>query len=466
MRTVAGREWVFRPRGHSADAPDTAYHNDFTPLPQAHPWQYALPVIQEPASDRPLDKPSVSRPWRRWITRIAITLVLVSGIAYVARSWLRGDRSVDASRLRIATVTRGTLVRDVVADGRIVAANSPTLYAIAAGTVDFHVRPGDQVTRGQSLATVSSPVLLRRLRLEPATLAGLDAGVGRAGLDVEHGRANAQRLIAQAEVDRKTAAREVEIDTHMVETGVIPELELRRAQDALEKAEIAVGHARIEAGLQAKELDFDLGTKKQTLDRQREVVADLERQVAALDVTSPVDGQVGQLLVAQRATVAANAPIVSVVDLSAFELEIKVPDSFARDLAIGMTAEIRSGTTPFPGRVRSVSPEVVDGNVATRLEFGDKRPAGLRQNQRLTARVLIEERPDVIEVERGPFVDQGGGASAYFVDDGVAEKRPIRVGAVSLDAVEILSGAKVGDRIVVTGTYAFGDAQSVRISNY
>jgi HlyD family secretion protein len=318
---------------------------------------------------------------------------------------------------------------------------------------------------GQVLATVDSPDLHSRLTQEQATLAGLEAGVGRAGLDVEHGRANAQKLVAQSDIDRQTAAREVQINQQMYSRGVIPELELRRSEDALKKAEIAVTHARIEAGLQGKELAFDLGTKTQSLDRQRAVVAELERQVAALEVKSPVEGQVGQQLVAQRATVATNTPILTVVDLGAFELEIRVPDSFARDLALGMTAEIRSGDKLFAGKVRSVSPEVIDGNVATRLEFGDKRPDGLRQNQRLTARILIEERPDVLKVARGPFLEQGGGNSAYFVKDGVADRRPIRVGAISLDAVEILTGAKLGDEIIVTGADTFKNAQRVRIAD-
>ena len=93
------------------------------------------------------------------------------------------------------------------------------------------------------------------------------------------------------------------------------------------------------------------------------------------------------------------------------------------------------------------------------------RPAGLRQNQRLTARILIEQKPDVLKVERGPFLETGGGNSAYFVEDGMAEKRPIRVGAVSLDAVEITAGAQVGDQIVVTGADTFDNAQRVRIAN-
>jgi HlyD family secretion protein len=417
------------------------------------------------ATDRPLTKSAVGRPWRRWLSAGLVVVAVLAGLGYVVRRWLGADASVDPARLRIAKVERGTLVRDVVADGRVVAANSPTLYAIAPGMVEFHVRPGDKVARGQKLATIVSPELQSKLTQEQATLAGLEAGVGRAGLDVQHGRANADKLVAQAEIDLQAAQREVQINQKMFDSGVIPELELSRSKDALDKAKLGLSHARKEAGLQGKELVFDLGTRKQMLDRQREVVRDLERQVSALEITSPVDGQAGQQLVAQRATVAANTPVISVVDLGAFELEIRVPDSFARDLAIGMSAEIRSGTTNFAGRVRSVSPEVIDGNVATRLEFVDQRPAGLRQNQRLTARILIEERPNVLKIERGTFMEAGGGHFAYFVVDGVAERRPIQTGAVSLDSVEILTGAKAGDQIVVSGADAFRDAQRVRIGN-
>ena len=426
------------------------------------------------ATDRVLAKPGVSRPWRRWLSTGVVVLGLLAGVSYVVSRWLEASRSIDRSRLRIAKVEQGSLVRDVVADGRVVAANSPTLYAIAAGAVDFHVRAGDKVASGQALATIASPDLQSRLVQEQATLAGLEANVGRAGLDIQHGHANQQQLIAQAEVDRQAALREVEINQQMYGRGVISELELRRSEDALKKADIVLAHAKVEAGLAGKELDFDLGTKQQGLDRQRAIVKELERQVAELEIRSPFDGQVGQLLVAQRTVVAANAAILTVVDLGAFELEIQVPDSFARDLALGMNAEIRSGNVTFAGRVRSVSPEVVSGNVATRLEFvddpgkspaGDKRPEGLRQNQRLTARILIEERPNVLKVERGDFLATGGANFAYFVDNGVAERRPIRTGAVSLDAVELLSGAKIGDQIVTNGADTFGSAQRVRIAN-
>ena len=416
------------------------------------------------ATDRPLAK-TVDRPARRRIYAAMAAVAIAAAALYVGKKWMSaGGASIDRGRIRIAKVERGNVVRDVVADGRVVAANSPTLYAIAAGIVDLHVQPGDQVQKGQSLATIASPDLQSRLAQERASLAGLEAEVGRATLEVERGAADGQKLIDQAEVDRTGAAREVERDQQVFDQGALPELELLRAKDSLRKAEIAVAHAHTDAHLMSKERAFDLGTRTQARDRQREVVKDLERQVDALDIKSPVDGQVGQLLVAQRATVAANAPILTVVDLSAFEVEIKVPDSFARDLGVGMTAEIHSGASQYPGRVRSVAPEVVDGHVASRIQFTGDKPAGLRQNQRLTARILIDERDGVLEVERGTFLDTGGGNVAYIVEDGVAERRAIRTGAVSLEAVEILSGAKEGDQIVVSGADAFHDAQRVRIS--
>jgi HlyD family secretion protein len=114
--------------------------------------------------------------------------------------------------------------------------------------------------------------------------------------------------------------------------------------------------------------------------------------------------------------------------------------------------------------VSAVSPEVVNGEVTARLRFSDKQPPGLRQNQRLSARIVLDTRRDVLQVERGPFVDQDGGRFAYVMEGSTAVRRPIRTGVSSLNAVELLEGVNPGDRIVVSGSDQFGDAERVRIS--
>jgi HlyD family secretion protein len=95
---------------------------------------------------------------------------------------------------------------------------------------------------------------------------------------------------------------------------------------------------------------------------------------------------------------------------------------------------------------------------------GSEPGPSLRQNQRLGVRVLLDQRPEVTSVRAGSFVDESGGAFAYVVRDGVAEKTPVRLGARSVDRVEILSGLKVGDRVVVSGAENFHGAPSVAIA--
>ena len=101
------------------------------------------------------------------------------------------------------------------------------------------------------------------------------------------------------------------------------------------------------------------------------------------------------------------------------------------------------------------------GGATELLRFADNKPAGLRQNQQLTTRILLDEHPNVLMVERGSFVDSGAGRVAYVVRNGVAERTPIQLGATSLNAVEIVSGVKEGDRVVVSGTDNFNGAARI-----
>ena len=65
----------------------------------------------------------------------------------------------------------------------------------------------------------------------------------------------------------------------------------------------------------------------------RGVVANVQRRVDELTVRSPVNGIVGSVAVQQRAAVEPNAPLLTVVDLSVFEIELAVPESYADDLS-------------------------------------------------------------------------------------------------------------------------------------
>ena len=406
-----------------------------------------------------------ARKRRTWLIAGTLAAAVLLMIAWLLSGWSAGSRSFDGARVRIAEVNRGDLVRDISADGRVIAANSPTLYAISAGTVTLQVVAGDVVKKGQPLAVIDSPDLRSRLAQEQAMLASLEAEASRSVLDAQLARSTARKLLDQAKIDRVAAQRDLQRNQRGFDGGAVPQIEVARAQDNLKKTEIGVAHAHEDLGLQGQGSGLDTRNKHLLADRQRVIVSELQRQVDALTLRAPFDGQVGQVQIAQRANVAANAPILSVVDLSKFEVEIKVPESFARDLGIGMPAQLTSGSgEPYPGAVSAVSPEVVNGEVTARLRFADKQPPGLRQNQRLSARIVLDTRRNVLQVERGPFVEQDGGHFAYVMDGNQAVRRRIRTGVSSLNAVELLEGVQPGDRIVISGSDQFGDAERVRIS--
>ncbi len=94
------------------------------------------------------------------------------------------------------------------------------------------------------------------------------------------------------------------------------------------------------------------------------------------------------------------------------------------------------------------------------------RDLRLRQNQRLTTRILMETRPGVLTLPRGQFLDTGGGRVAYVLgEDGMARRQAIEVGARSLAAVEITAGLKPGDRVVVSSIDGFRGEDIVRVTD-
>ena len=386
-------------------------------------------------------------------------------IVYLLSSWLGSSRSVDVSRLRIAEVTRGTLVRDASVNGRVVAAVSPTLYAPAASTVTLKIQAGDKVKKGDLLAVLDSPELSNTLAREQSTLAQLEAQVARQRILAEKQRLIARRDADQAQVAELAAQRMLTRTENGYKAGAIAEIEYLRAQDALKSAQISAKQANQASKLEIQDVALETSTRVSELNRQRLIVADAQRRVDELNVRAPVDGVVGTLSVADRTVVAANTPIMTVVDLSRLEVELEIPETYADDLGLGMTAQVNIGTTQAIGKLSALSPEVVRNQVLARVRFDGKQPPGLRQNQRITARVLIEEKPGVLMLPRGSFVEQEGGRAAYVMDGSVAVRQPIQMGATSVSAVEILSGLKVGDRVVIAGTDSFEDAERVSIND-
>ncbi|MDT0583793.1 efflux RND transporter periplasmic adaptor subunit [Brumicola blandensis] len=404
---------------------------------------------------------------KRNITKIVISIAVVALlIAFAAKAFIfnaEASRSFDRSTVQVATVELGDLIRDVSANGRIVAANAPQVYSPEQGFVELKVNAGDSVKVGQIIAVVESPELANELQQQRSEMNRLEGELSRQELD---SRSQALQLTKQldiAQVDLEAAQRENRRAQASIQSNLISQIDFEKAVDDLARAKLTQKHAKEEVAIAKDRLQFELDSARSRLARQSLVVEELERKIAQLNIEASVNGVVGNLLVQTKALVAKNDALMTLVDLSAYEVELNVAESYANDIAIGMPVEIKVSGNTVMGTLSAISPEVENRQVKTRVRFNEESVEGIRQNQQVSSRILLDNKLQVVKVRRGSFM-QSGGFVAYKVDGDIATKINISTGASSMREVEILSGLQPNDQIIISNYDEFNGIEQLRLN--
>ena len=408
---------------------------------------------------------------RRWTRKRIILAASLVGLTIMGAAafptyqrWASAQQTVSLERIRLAVVKRGDLTRDISAEGKVVAAIKPTLFSPATGVVTLIVHAGDSVAKGKLIATIDSPDLQNQLQQETAALDAAQTTYQRQEIQARKTRLETQQRADLAQVALVAAERELRRAEAAYKLNAISQFDFDKAKDELSRAQLERKHAVEDAGLQKDSLTFELKTARLELKRQRLKVEELRRRVSELDIKSPVTGIVGNLLVENKDAVARNQPLVTVVDLTAFEVDVQVPDSYASSLEPGLDAEVSHQGRTYPATLVSISPEVINSQITAKVRFKGTPPANMKQNQRVSARILLESKPHVLMVERGPFLESGGGQYIYVVNDNLAHKVKIRTGLVSVNNVEIQSGLKAGQEVIISSLTDFNNAETVYLT--
>ncbi len=394
----------------------------------------------------------------------SVVVVVVAVVGWAAVSDIgTAEQFVSRDRVRTAVVRRGDFVRDIAVQGRVVAAVSPTLYAPDQGTVTLSVVAGDSVAVGHVLAVIESAEILSLRLQERATLASAEVNLERQRIQVKKEILRNQQAIDLAMVARTAAERE----SRRAESAAaaITQHERDRASDEVVSTRLMFEHAERNAVLEEESLAFELKTVELNVERQRLLVQDLERRVAELTIRSPVAGMVGNVLIEQKDNVTKNQPILTVVDLTEFEVEIEIPETYADELSVGLETTISDSGREYRGVLAAVSPEVVENQVEGRVRFARGVAPDVKQNQRVSARILLESKRDVLTLRRGPFLENSAGRVVYVVQGDLANRREVVTGSASVAEVEVLSGLEEGETVIISNTSEFGTAASVLITD-
>ena len=266
-------------------------------------------------------------PRKRWVIMSVVTILLASIIWQVAPSasrWSKAEHSIALDRVRLATITKGDFTRDISVLGRVVAAVSPTVYSPADGTITLMIEAGHEVKQGQIIAKLESPELNSRLSQQQASLESLQSSFHRQNIQAKKQRLIDQKAVDLANVKLVTANREKRRADLGYDKNAISQIDYEKAQDELEQANLQHKHSVQDAALNIESLDFDGQSLQLDIRRQTLLVKELQRQVDGLNIASPVNGIVGNLSTANKTFLSKNQAILTIVDLSQFEVEIEI----------------------------------------------------------------------------------------------------------------------------------------------
>jgi HlyD family secretion protein len=385
-------------------------------------------------------------------------------LAWLARSWSQSGHVVSMQSLEIATVTRGSFVQDVSGRGTVIAAISPSLFATAAGTIRYAVHAGDRVSKGQVLASLSSPDLSNEYQRELATLQSMDAALARQRIELQQQLLGNQQQADLAAVEMQAALRELQREQAAWSLHVISEQRYEAEYDTYSISRLNFEHARENARLGRQQILLDLRTRTLARNAQALLVAGLKRRLDALTVRSPVSGMVAELAQTDQSYVPQNAPLLTVVDLSALAIQFQVAESLADGITAGVPADITLNGETVKGVVTDISPSVQDGWVTGRARFVGAQPVGLRQNEQASVRIILGQQSNVLRMDRGAYLGPQT-SFVYVIRGDQAVRTPVTLGAASIAEIQVLHGLEAGDRVVISDPQPFNDAPTARLSH-
>jgi HlyD family secretion protein len=239
-----------------------------------------------------------------------------------------------------------------------------------------------------------------------------------------------------------------------------------KSQDSLADAGLFYEHAKKRVELAKERLEFERKNRDFLVKKQQLILNELVRRHQALEITAPLNGVVGNWLVAQKNTITANTAIMTIVDLSKYEAELSVPEFYADDLGLGLTVVMQISGQQISGEIIAISPEIKANQVKVRAKLTSAVDIQLRQNQRINARIEFEKKSNVLMVKRGAFMGSLAGKFAFkMMDDNSAKKIAITTGSSSVEYVELTSGVAEDDQIITSDYQNFNLAQHINIIN-
>lgn len=373
---------------------------------------------------------------------------------------------VERSTLLIGAVRRGPMLRQVHANGTLVPESQRFVSAVTAGRVErVVVRPGATVGADDVLVELSNPDVQlealdaeRNLKLAEAELASLEASL-------EGARLAQEVALGAARTELREAGRAVVVADTLMSEGLTSAMDVEHARDRLAEAQerFELETRRLALANQALEKQIEL--RRADVERQRAIARFQGERVASMRVRAGQAGVVEQLDLQPGQWVQSGTTLARVATPDRLKAVLQVPETQARDLALGLVATVDTRNGVVRGHVARIDPGVQNGTVAVDVALDGALPRGARPDLGVDGTIEIERIASVLSVGRPATGGSEGSAPLFRLEpDGRSAVRvPVTLGRASFDAVEIVAGLKEGDQVILSEMSRFDHVDRVRL---
>lgn len=378
----------------------------------------------------------------------------------------RAGQSDQPPAVETQVVTTGT-VKDVL---QYTGTTQPVQQVVVRSQISGQIQSlpvdiGDTVAPGDLLALVDDALLRVEVNEAEAELASRQSEVAQAQATVSDGRT----AVESAQVQLRQAKIEADRLKQLAQAGAISTQEAEQAQVTVAVAQQAVRSAEEQTRTRQQAVNAAQGR----VESQRAVIAQAEAQLSYTAVRSPIAGVVLARTLDAGDFAQTGSEILQLGDLSAIEVAVQVSELDLARISRGQPVQVQLDAFPdqqWTGRITRISPVA---NATSRLipvEVTIPNPAG-RIGSGLLARVRFTPpgaQPVVVPESALSVGAQSAQAVVFVVskaDSGSTVKaRSVQLGARNQGQVEILSGLKPGETIVIKGDRPLEDGQAVRLS--
>ena len=373
---------------------------------------------------------------------------------------------VERSTVSMDTVRRGEMLRDVRGIGTLVPVDVRWIPAQSSARVDKIVlQSGATVKPDSIILELSDPQL--ELDTTNAEYAYKAAQADLANLKVQLSNSlMAQKsTAADIESEYQQGKMQADVDRQMSEQGIEAPLTAKKSAVVAEQLGIKEGLVQEQLKIADDAAKAQIAAQEAHLEQQRVLFELKKRQLDALHVRAGLNGVLSAVSVEVGQQVTPGTNLVRVADPSHLKATVQIPETQAKDIAIGQKATIDTHNGTADGHVSRVDAAVVNGTVAVDISFESALPLGARPDLSVDGTIELERLPNILYVGR-PVQGQPNSTIGLFrvlTGGSEAVRVSVELGHTSVNSVEVLRGLQAGDQVILSDMSAWDSYDRIRL---